>query len=54
MHVILNLAAGGAFVGRLLPLDEDLPAWLEIDYVRVYQMESRILDNIAYLPAVTR
>ena len=40
MHIILNLAIGGAGVGYLLPPDELLPATMEVDYVRVYQNNS--------------
>lgn len=51
MHLILNLATGGAFVGGAIPIDEDLPAELEIDYVRVYkQVELHQL----YLPTLSR
>jgi beta-glucanase (GH16 family) len=40
MHIILNLAVGGDFVGNLLPPDERLPATMEVDYVRVYEKDS--------------
>jgi beta-glucanase (GH16 family) len=40
MHIILNLAVGGDFVGNLLPPDELLPATMEVDYVRVYEKDS--------------
>ncbi len=43
MHIIINLAVGGGFVDYLLPPDELLPATLEVDYVRVYQKDSRPL-----------
>jgi beta-glucanase (GH16 family) len=48
MHVILNLAAGGSFVGNLTPPDAALPAQMEVDYVRVYQK----IGGAVFLPAV--
>ncbi len=51
MHLILNLATGGVFVDGVLPLDEDLPAALEVDYVRVYARENYYR---VYLPEVVR
>lgn len=35
-HIILNLACGGHFDGWLLPNDDELPAAMYVDYVKVY------------------
>lgn len=35
-HIILNLACGGHFDGFILPSDEELPASMYVDYVKVY------------------
>jgi beta-glucanase (GH16 family) len=50
LHLILNLAIGGGFVGHELPPDELLPAALEVDYVRVYQKVSSQI----FLPLLLR
>ena len=50
MHIVLNLAAGGSFTGNLLPEDTNLPASLEVDYVRVYQKAS----SFVFLPYLVR
>ncbi|WP_438433912.1 carbohydrate binding domain-containing protein [Gorillibacterium sp. sgz500922] len=39
-YLILNLAVGGNYVSNLLPSDDELPAQMEVDYVRVYRSES--------------
>jgi len=44
-HLILNLAVGGNFDGFRLPDDSDLPAALEIDWVRVYTLEDDPWEN---------
>jgi beta-glucanase (GH16 family) len=44
-HLILNLAVGGTFDGLRLPKDSDLPAALEIDWVRVYTLEDDPWEN---------
>ncbi len=38
-YIIMNLALGGWFDGGLNPNLEDLPATMQVDYVRVYQAE---------------
>jgi len=38
-YILLNLAIGGNFDGGRLPSNSDLPATMEIDYVRVYDKE---------------
>lgn len=40
-HIILNLAIGGTYDGNRLPPDSKLPAQMEVDYVRVYELENR-------------
>ncbi|MCT2537075.1 family 16 glycosylhydrolase [Aquibacillus koreensis] len=40
-HMILNLAVGGTFDGYRLPDDTELPAQMEVDYVRVYELTGR-------------
>ena len=40
-HLILNLAIGGTFDGGLTPDDSMLPAQMEVDYVKVYELTSR-------------
>jgi len=54
MHIILNLATGGVFLNGETPLDQDLPAALEIDYVRVYQVRDLAGDHFTFLPAMIR
>jgi beta-glucanase (GH16 family) len=43
--LILNLAVGGNYDGFRLPNDSDLPAALEIDWVRVYTLEDDPWEN---------
>ncbi len=51
MNVIFTIITGGAFQDFLSPLDPDVPAALEVDYVRVYQKRSRIdYAHDFYLP----
>ena len=38
-YLILNLAVGGHFDGYREPTEEDLPALMEVDYVRVYSKD---------------
>ncbi|SFE74968.1 S-layer homology domain-containing protein [Paenibacillus catalpae] len=40
-YMILNLAVGGQFDGNRLPADSDLPAKMEVDYVRAYELTGR-------------
>lgn len=40
-YILLNLAVGGHFDGGLIPEDSDLPAKMEVDYVRVYELTGR-------------
>ncbi|CAM3170162.1 carbohydrate binding domain-containing protein [Paenibacillus lupini] len=40
-YIILNLAVGGQFDGNRLPADSDLPAKMEVDYVRAYDLTGR-------------
>ncbi|GLX70186.1 hemoblobin-interacting domain-containing protein [Paenibacillus glycanilyticus] len=40
-YIILNLAVGGQFDGNRLPADSDLPAKMEVDYVRAYELTGR-------------
>ncbi|XID95843.1 S-layer homology domain-containing protein [Paenibacillaceae bacterium WGS1546] len=40
-YLILNLAVGGTFDGGLTPDPSDLPAKMEVDYVRVYELVGR-------------
>ncbi|MBR5535389.1 MAG: carbohydrate binding domain-containing protein, partial [Clostridia bacterium] len=40
-YIILNLAIGGTFDNYLVPSDEMLPAVMEVDYVRVYELTGR-------------
>jgi beta-glucanase (GH16 family) len=40
-YLILNLAVGGKFDGNLLPPDSSLPAVMEVDYVRAYELEGK-------------
>ncbi|WP_186579870.1 carbohydrate binding domain-containing protein [Aquibacillus kalidii] len=40
-YIILNLAVGGTFDGGRTPADSDMPAEMEVDYVRVYELEGR-------------
>ncbi|MCT2536644.1 carbohydrate binding domain-containing protein [Aquibacillus koreensis] len=40
-YIILNLAVGGTFDGGRTPDDADLPAQMEVDYVRVYELTGR-------------
>ncbi|MDR1836717.1 MAG: glycoside hydrolase family 16 protein [Treponema sp.] len=44
-HLILNLAVGGNFDGLRLPKDSDLPAAMEIDWIRVYTLEDDPWEN---------
>jgi beta-glucanase (GH16 family) len=53
MHIIFDLAVGGDFVDNLLPDDSDLPASLDIDYVRVYQRIPNEASFPAFLPFIT-
>ncbi|SDE58911.1 Glycosyl hydrolases family 16 [Mucilaginibacter pineti] len=42
-YILLNFAVGGDFPGRNTPIDESLiPAKMEIDYVRVYEIIPRV------------
>lgn len=36
-HIILNLACGGHFDGYILPDNDELPAAMYVDYVKVYE-----------------
>lgn len=40
-YIILNLAVGGVFDNNRLPADSDVPAQMEVDYVRAYELASR-------------
>nr|WP_183602799.1 hemoblobin-interacting domain-containing protein [Paenibacillus phyllosphaerae] len=40
-YMILNLAVGGNFDGGLIPPDSKLPAKMEVDYVRAYELEGK-------------
>ncbi len=40
-YMILNLAVGGNFDGGRTPDDSELPAQMEVDYVRVYELTGR-------------
>jgi Beta-glucanase/Beta-glucan synthetase len=40
-YIILNLAVGGKFDGNRLPADSDLPAKMQVDYVRAYELTGR-------------
>lgn len=40
-YLILNLAVGGNFDSNVLPDDNMLPAAMEVDYVRVYELTGR-------------
>lgn len=39
-YILLNMAVGGHFDGGLVPADEDIPAQMLVDYVRVYHKDS--------------
>jgi beta-glucanase (GH16 family) len=53
-YMILNLAVGGNFDGSRLPKDSDLPAALEIDWVRVYTLEDDPWENQGKFAGRTR
>lgn len=38
-YIILNLALGGNYDGKISPNDSDLPAEMKVDYVRVYDLK---------------
>ncbi|HZG77846.1 MAG TPA: carbohydrate binding domain-containing protein, partial [Paenibacillus sp.] len=40
-YMILNLAVGGTYDGNREPSPSDFPAKMEVDYVRVYELEGR-------------
>lgn len=40
-YMILNLAVGGSFDGGILPSDSIMPSQMLVDYVRVYELDSR-------------
>lgn len=40
-HMILNLAVGGTYDGNRPPPDSKLPAQMEVDYVRAYELAGR-------------
>ncbi|MFF2480161.1 carbohydrate binding domain-containing protein [Paenibacillus sp. NPDC058071] len=40
-YIIMNLAVGGMYDGHRLPDASDLPAKMEVDYVRVYELTGR-------------
>ncbi|KAI7261637.1 hypothetical protein KC345_g9695, partial [Hortaea werneckii] len=42
-YIILNMAVGGTFDGNLLPPDAKLPAAMEVDYVRAYELSGKPL-----------
>ncbi len=45
-YILLNLAVGGNFDGGKIPSDEDFPAEMLIDYVRVYDLEGGYDETI--------
>nr|ABJ15796.1 endo-beta-1,3-glucanase [Paenibacillus sp. CCRC 17245] len=40
-YIILNLAVGGNFDGNRLPPDSKLPAEMQVDYVRAYELDGK-------------
>ncbi|WP_127510395.1 hemoblobin-interacting domain-containing protein [Paenibacillus humicus] len=40
-YIILNMAVGGNYDGNRLPEDSALPARMEVDYVRAYEIDGR-------------
>ncbi len=40
-YIILNLAVGGNFDGNVLPPDSKLPAEMQVDYVRAYELDGK-------------
>lgn len=38
LHIIFNLALGGAFTGYAQPNPADFPLYMRVDYVRVYEL----------------
>lgn len=55
-YIIMNLAVGGWFDGGVTPGEGDIPASMNVDYVRVYQAEGSTngsyTDNTTELPPV--
>lgn len=53
-YIILNLAVGGTYDNYQLPSDDELPATMEVDYVRVYHNAAGYSDNNITMPDGTR
>lgn len=44
-YIIMNLAVGGWFDGGATPNEGDIPATMQVDYVRVYKLEDDLEDS---------
>lgn len=53
-YLILNMAVGGNYDNYVTPLSEDVPATMEVDYVRVYQKNDGYKSSDITMPEGTR
>lgn len=53
-YIILNLAVGGTYDSYRTPAEDELPATMEVDYVRVYHNAVGYSDSNIYMPEGTR
>lgn len=53
-YIILNLAVGGDYDNGITPSSSDLPATMEVDYVRVYHDVNGYADSGIKMPEGTR
>lgn len=52
-YIIMNLAVGGWFDNELTPDASDIPATMQVDYVRVYKAEGSVSPEIIPVEGVT-
>lgn len=53
-YIILNLAVGGTYDNYKVPSEDELPATMEVDYVRVYHDVAGYSDSDVTMPEGTR